>query len=228
MPSYFYHLAAWGLFLARSLAQTTASASATSLATAALSTLPTIAASNVSIPTGSYITYSSTVTLSSSVTSAANVSSNGTALSTSRSSSNVLVGSSRPSTGTSTGSSASPSNSQPCNNYPEFCTRKYSNLTFVCGHNSAFAVKNNIFSNQDVSITGQLNDGIRMSRFSRKRPPNHRLLSMLISYQSKVKPTTSTTPSTAATQVVTTSTRDRTSPCSLPSANGSTQIPTTW
>ena len=206
MPSYFYHLAAWGLFLARSLAQTTASVSATSLATAALSTLPTIAASNVSIPTGSYITYSSTVTLSSSVTSAANVSSNGTALSTSKSISNVLVGSSRSSTGSSTGSAAAPVNTQACNGYTEFCSRKYSNLTQVVAHNSAFAVKNNIFSNQDVSITGQLNDGVRMSMSSRKRPPNRRLLSMLISYQSKVKPTTSTTPSTAATQAVTTST----------------------
>lgn len=188
MPSYFYLLAA--LLLAPGLAQTTASISATSLATGALSTLSTIAPSNVSIPTGSYITYSSTVTLSSSVTSAANVSSNGTASSTSRSNSNVIVGSSRSSTGTSTGSAAAPSNTTPCNQYAEFCTRKYSNLTQVCAHNSAFAVKNNIFSNQDVSITGQLNDGVRMSRSSRKRPPSHRTLSMLISYQSKVKPTT--------------------------------------
>jgi len=163
MPSYFYHLIS-SLFLAHSLAQTTASISATSVDTAALSTLSTLAGSNVSIPTGSYITYSSTVTLSSSVTSAANVSTNNTALSTSTRSTNVLVGSSRSATGTATGSSVAPSNTRPCNNSPEFCSRKYGELTQVCAHNSAFAVKNNIFSNQDVSITGQLNDGVRMSR----------------------------------------------------------------
>ncbi|KAF2707028.1 PLC-like phosphodiesterase [Pleomassaria siparia CBS 279.74] len=53
-------------------------------------------------------------------------------------------------------------NTQPCNNYPEFCTRKYSNITEVCAHNSPFYVKNNAGSNQALSVTQQLNDGVRM------------------------------------------------------------------
>ncbi|KAK5127584.1 hypothetical protein LTR85_006924 [Meristemomyces frigidus] len=63
---------------------------------------------------------------------------------------------------TSTSSAATPVNTVPCNNYPEFCNRKYSNITEVCAHNSAFSVKNNAASNQQLSITQQLNDGIRM------------------------------------------------------------------
>ncbi|KXL43395.1 hypothetical protein M433DRAFT_145174 [Acidomyces richmondensis BFW] len=62
----------------------------------------------------------------------------------------------------STSSAAQPVNTVPCNNYPEFCTRKYSNITEVCAHNSAFVVKDNAASNQMLSITDQLNDGIRM------------------------------------------------------------------
>jgi hypothetical protein len=55
-----------------------------------------------------------------------------------------------------------PSNTQPCNNYPEFCTRKYSNITEVCAHNSPFARPRNVASNQQYSVTQQLNDGIRV------------------------------------------------------------------
>jgi hypothetical protein len=57
---------------------------------------------------------------------------------------------------------AAPTNTVPCNNYPEFCDRQYSNITEVCAHNSAFVVKNNAASNQQLPITDQLNDGIRM------------------------------------------------------------------
>lgn len=64
----------------------------------------------------------------------------------------------------STSSAAQPVNTVPCNNYPEFCTRKYSNITEVCAHNSAFVVKDNAASNQMLSITDQLNDGIRMCK----------------------------------------------------------------
>lgn len=62
----------------------------------------------------------------------------------------------------STTTSARPTNTQPCNNYPEFCTRKYSNVTEVCAHNSPFVRKNNAGSNQALGVTQQLNDGIRM------------------------------------------------------------------
>lgn len=66
-------------------------------------------------------------------------------------------------TASTTSSSSTPVNTLPCNNYPEFCNRKYSNITEVCAHNSAFAVKNNAGSNQQYGILDQLNDGVRMS-----------------------------------------------------------------
>ena len=62
----------------------------------------------------------------------------------------------------STTTSAQPTNTQPCNNYPEFCSRRYSNITEVCAHNSPFVRKNNAGSNQALTVTQQLNDGIRM------------------------------------------------------------------
>ncbi|KAK3075151.1 hypothetical protein LTR53_001762 [Teratosphaeriaceae sp. CCFEE 6253] len=62
----------------------------------------------------------------------------------------------------STASAALPSNTLPCNNYPEFCNRKYSNITEVCAHNSAFVVAKNAASNQALPIRNQLIDGIRM------------------------------------------------------------------
>ncbi|KAF2117677.1 PLC-like phosphodiesterase [Lophiotrema nucula] len=65
-------------------------------------------------------------------------------------------------TASSTTTSARPSNTQPCNNYAEFCSRKYSNITEVCAHNSPFTRKNNAGSNQAYDVTQQLNDGIRM------------------------------------------------------------------
>jgi hypothetical protein len=69
-------------------------------------------------------------------------------------------------TGTATSSAPAVSNTVPCNNYPEFCSRKYSNITEVCAHNSAFSIKNNAASNQVLSIYDQLNDGVRMSTLS--------------------------------------------------------------
>lgn len=61
-----------------------------------------------------------------------------------------------------TTSSAQPSNTQPCNNYPELCTRKYSNITEVGAHNSPFVRPGNAASNQELGVIAQLNDGIRM------------------------------------------------------------------
>jgi hypothetical protein len=57
---------------------------------------------------------------------------------------------------------ARPSNTQPCNNYAEFCNRKYSNITEICAHNSPFVRPNNAARNQDYGVTQQLNDGIRV------------------------------------------------------------------
>lgn len=73
----------------------------------------------------------------------------------------IITGSSH--TGATTTSTPAASNTVPCNNYAEFCSRRYSNITQVCAHNSAFSVKNNAASNQVLDIVDQLNDGVRMS-----------------------------------------------------------------
>ena len=61
-----------------------------------------------------------------------------------------------------TSTSAVPTNIQPCNNYPEYCTRRYSNITYIAAHNSPFVNANNAAANQLLSVTDQLNDGVRM------------------------------------------------------------------
>ena len=66
------------------------------------------------------------------------------------------------STASRTSTSAAPINTQPCNNYPEFCSRSYSNITFVAAHNSPFVNPNNAAANQQLPVLNQLNDGIRM------------------------------------------------------------------
>lgn len=55
-----------------------------------------------------------------------------------------------------------PSNTQPCNNYVEFCTRRYSNITEIAAHNSPFSRPNNVARNQDYPVIQQLDDGIRV------------------------------------------------------------------
>lgn len=64
-------------------------------------------------------------------------------------------------TATSTATKAPVVNKQPCNNYPEFCTRKYSNITNIAAHNSPFVRPNNVAANQVLDVTQQLDDGIR-------------------------------------------------------------------
>ena len=49
-----------------------------------------------------------------------------------------------------------------CNGYQEFCSRRYSNITYVGTHNSPFDAPNNLASNQDADVISQLNSGIRM------------------------------------------------------------------
>ncbi|KAF2142593.1 uncharacterized protein K452DRAFT_226630 [Aplosporella prunicola CBS 121167] len=65
-------------------------------------------------------------------------------------------------TSTSSSSAELPTNTQACNGYPEFCSRKYSNITEVCAHNSPFVKANSAAANQAFGVTTQLNDGIRM------------------------------------------------------------------
>lgn len=63
-----------------------------------------------------------------------------------------------------TSSTALPTNTQPCNGYPEFCARNYSNITVVAAHNSPFVRPGSFAANQQYPVTTQLNDGIRMRR----------------------------------------------------------------
>ncbi|KAJ2992037.1 hypothetical protein NUW58_g2310 [Xylaria curta] len=65
-----------------------------------------------------------------------------------------------------------PTNTQACNNYVEFCTRKYSNITEVACHNSPFITPNNIAANQQYDVTQQLNDGIRFLQAQIQWPKN--------------------------------------------------------
>ena len=65
-----------------------------------------------------------------------------------------------------TSTSVSPTNTQPCNNHVDFCTRRYSNISEVCAHNSPFVKKSNAGSNQKYGVQQQLDDGVRMRRSS--------------------------------------------------------------
>lgn len=161
-------------------------------------------------PTGSYLSYASTITVSSSVPSSAITTSallstvtrgssertttvgsttifgvNGTPIIAQNTTASgtgtqsaiispsqlILQGSShtthslngtRNSTATSTSTSAQPTNTTPCNNYPQFCERKYGNITEVAAHNSPFIKPGNAAANQALPVTTQLNDGIRL------------------------------------------------------------------
>ncbi|CAG8073593.1 unnamed protein product [Penicillium olsonii] len=143
----------------------------------------------VAIPSGTYEQVSTTRTLadgdtevltSTTATGHHNgtmtTSGNGTVITTTSNALTLLVGgagtttignSSMNATMTSSGTAtASPIvNQQPCNNYPEFCAKKYSNITMVAAHNSPFVRKNNVAANQVLDVTQQLNDGIRMLQF---------------------------------------------------------------
>ncbi|KAH0536037.1 hypothetical protein FGG08_007058 [Glutinoglossum americanum] len=65
-------------------------------------------------------------------------------------------------TPTTSSATPTPTSKSPCNGYLEFCERQYSNITEVCAHNSPFNIRGDPFSNQELNVTAQLNDGIRM------------------------------------------------------------------
>lgn len=163
----------------------TSSSTSSSLALSDASTVSN--PSSVAMPSGSYLVYSTTVTLSngdssvlvsSTITgnSSATSTGNQTVVTTTSDSLTVLIGgagtttlgnSSMNATATTTGTAtATPVvNTRPCNNYAEFCQRKYSNITMVAAHNSPFVRKGNAAANQDLTVTNQLNDGIRMRTY---------------------------------------------------------------
>ena len=111
-----------------------------------------------------YASYTSTVVIS--FTSPSPISkahaTNSTGSSSTPATATLLVGTKAASATTLTSTAPTGTNTQPCNGYTEFCNRSYSNITFVAAHNSPFAAKNNLASNQDYDVTTQLNGGIRM------------------------------------------------------------------
>lgn len=151
----------------------TTAATTTSSAEFYSRTFPTIA--NPSTPefTGTQYTYpsysgQSTITPSSG---AVEPSSSGNQTHSAATNSVTHIGGTSPTNGTnanstSTSTANAAENTVPCNNYPEFCNRKYSNITEVCSHNSAFAIPNNAGSNQIYGIIDQLNDGVRMRKLA--------------------------------------------------------------
>lgn len=128
-------------------------------------------------PTGTYQSFSSKISLgtsssSSSVTIAPNATTTDSrsTRSSTTDSLTLISGSPKSSSTTMSGNfsttpsaspSASPVNSRPCNNYPEFCNRKYSNITMVAAHNSPFVRTGSAAANQQYTVKTQLDDGVR-------------------------------------------------------------------
>ncbi|KAG6088760.1 hypothetical protein E4U30_006052 [Claviceps sp. LM220 group G6] len=110
-------------------------------------------------PSGAYHSYASKITLigANSSTSAGTTTSTGT----------LSMGANFTAT-----TSSAPKNTQPCNKYVEFCTRKYSNITNVGCHNSPFVRPGNSGSNQELDVTAQLNDGVRFLQGQIQWPGN--------------------------------------------------------
>ncbi|KAL5341733.1 PLC-like phosphodiesterase [Aspergillus crustosus] len=142
---------------------------------------------DATVPTGDYITYSTTVYLtdhgsvigSTAVevtgTSRGNITAANATATTTSDSVTVLMGGQTTITGNVTSNSthsATPTasqtpvvNTQPCNGHPEFCDRKYSNITMVAAHNSPFVMQGNVAANQALGVEYQLDDGVRMLQF---------------------------------------------------------------
>ena len=125
------------------------------------------------VPTGNYISYTTTITIADSITSSTfatttvwntTVSTNGTTTAATTTDTGVVVTGTRVNNSTATATATTPANSQPCNGYTEFCSRQYSNITMVTAHNSPFVKKNNIASNQVYKVETQLEDGVRMRK----------------------------------------------------------------
>jgi len=76
------------------------------------------------------------------------------------------------STTSATAAPPKPVNTRPCNGYPEFCDRKYSNITVVGAHNSPFVRPGSAAANQQLDVTTQLNDGIRFLQAQIQWPKN--------------------------------------------------------
>lgn len=122
-----------------------------------------------SVPTGDYISYSTTMILGSGTPTPMPTSNTSVSSGTEDSVTKLVGTPSSNSTGNATSTSATatststePVNTRPCNGYPEFCSRNYSNITMVAAHNSPFVRLGNAASNQALEVLSQLDDGIRM------------------------------------------------------------------
>jgi len=130
--------------------------------------------------TGTYQTFTSRITLASTALSGTDtaVSNATTASSSSTDTVTFLTGSisapptSRNATTTASSTAPRPTNTRPCNNYPEFCDRKYGNITEVGAHNSPFVRPNSAAANQQLGVIDQLNDGIRWLQAQIQWPTN--------------------------------------------------------
>ncbi|KAK6217529.1 tat pathway signal sequence [Colletotrichum tabaci] len=150
-----------------------------------LSGTRTIPVTQPRTPTGPYATYTSRITLTngdlSTMTGTMTFTGNVTQTTTNSVGQSVVIISGQTSVVTSTvtgnstqttTSAAGPTNTQPCNNYVEFCDRKYSNITEVGCHNSPFVRPGNSASNQALDVTTQLNDGVRFLQAQIQWPTN--------------------------------------------------------
>ncbi|TDZ39788.1 putative secreted protein [Colletotrichum spinosum] len=150
-----------------------------------LSGTKTVPVTQARTPTGPYATYTSKITLGggelTTVTGSVTFTGNITETTTNAEGQSIVIISGATSIMTATlnatatgteSSAATPTNTTPCNNYVEFCDRKYSNVTEVGCHNSPFVRPGNSASNQALDVTTQLNDGIRFLQAQIQWPTN--------------------------------------------------------
>ncbi|KAI1270731.1 PLC-like phosphodiesterase [Xylariaceae sp. FL1019] len=183
---------AWWLLAATSIAGTYAQSTETS-SDGTTSTVDTssVTETEAATPTGSYLSLSSQVsqgTTSSSGTKsgsratstdsatdsqvAQTTSKTATYLTGSGAATSTFGNMTRTVSSTSTSSSAAATSGLACNNYAEFCDRKYSNITEIACHNSPFVTANNLAANQEFDVTYQLDDGVRFLQAQIQWPTN--------------------------------------------------------
>ncbi|RFU77979.1 hypothetical protein TARUN_4253 [Trichoderma arundinaceum] len=124
------------------------------------------------VPTGVYHTYSSKITLKGSAkthTTSTSTRTGSSSVSISFPTGSLTTGANLTATGTGV---PQPTNTQACNNYVEFCSRKYSNITQVGCHNSPFVRPGNSGSNQELPVKTQLDDGVRFLQAQMQFPAN--------------------------------------------------------
>lgn len=133
-------------------------------------------------PTGPYQTFSSRVTLATTslptdlgiltASYTESSSTNTVTYLTGSASSATASGDGNNTAATTTSTAPRPTNTRPCNNYPELCVRKYSNTTQVGCHNSPFVRSGSAAANQQYPAASQLDDGVRFLQAQIQWPTN--------------------------------------------------------